>query len=133
MAPKGAGRAPGEGRRRKGRISYPCSPLGTSPPLNEIVVLAEAVHDIEAARDFYEVQEVGVGDYFVDSLLSDLQRLGELSGVHPKHFDFHRMLATHFPFAIYYRESASQTQVFAVLDLRRNPTWVRKELGERFP
>jgi plasmid stabilization system protein ParE len=99
--------------------------------LKQVVVLAEAVEDIEAARDFYEVQQPGVGDYFVDSLLSDIERLGDLSGVHPKHFHFHRMLASHFPFAIYYRESRSQTEVFAVLDLRRNPTWVRKELRNR--
>jgi plasmid stabilization system protein ParE len=78
-----------------------------------------AIEDIEAARDFYEVQQVGVGDYFVDSLLSDIERLGDLSGIHPKHFHFHRMLANHFPFAIYYRESPSQTEVlpFSIYDV----------------
>ena len=99
--------------------------------MKPVVVLAEAAEDIESARDFYEVQQVGVGAYFVDSLLSDIERLSQLSGVHPKHFDLHRMLASRFPFAIYYRESASQTQVFAVLDLRRDPTWIRKELRDR--
>jgi plasmid stabilization system protein ParE len=99
--------------------------------LKLVVVLSDAAEDIEAARDFYEVQEVGVGEYFVDSLLADIERLADLSGVHPKHFEFHRMLATRFPFGIYYREAESQTQFFAVLDLRRNPTWLRKELRGR--
>jgi plasmid stabilization system protein ParE len=99
--------------------------------LKQVVVLSDAAEDIEAARDFYEVQEVGVGEYFVDSLLTDIEGLTGLSGVHPKHFKFHRMLATRFPFGIYYREHGPQAQVFAVLDLRRNPTWIRRELGKR--
>ena len=41
------------------------------------------------------------------------------------------MLASRFPFGIYYREHGDDTQVLAVLDLRRNPNWIRKELGKR--
>jgi hypothetical protein len=36
--------------------------------LKQVVVLADAAEDIEAARDFYEAQEPGVGVYCVDSL-----------------------------------------------------------------
>jgi plasmid stabilization system protein ParE len=86
--------------------------------LKQVAVLSDAAEDIEAARDFYEVQEVGVGEYFVDSLLTDLDSLADLGGVHPKHFNFHRMLVSRFPFAIYYRESG-------------DPTWIRKELRHR--
>jgi len=41
------------------------------------------------------------------------------------------MLASRFPFGIYYREHSDETQVFAVLDLRRNPNWIRRELRKR--
>jgi hypothetical protein len=41
------------------------------------------------------------------------------------------MLAHRFPFGIYYRETQSETQVLAVLDLRRDPNWIRKELTGR--
>jgi plasmid stabilization system protein ParE len=99
--------------------------------LKQVVVLSDAAADIEAARDFYELQEVGVGEYFVDSLLNDIISLADISGIHQKHFEFHRMLATRFPFGIYYREIDEQAQIFAVLDLRRNPNWIRKELSER--
>jgi hypothetical protein len=77
------------------------------------------------------VQEVGIGEYYVDSLLTDIESLGGLSGIHPVHLGFHRMLASRFPFGIYYREHGAEIQVFAVLDLRRNPNWIRKELGRR--
>jgi plasmid stabilization system protein ParE len=99
--------------------------------LKQVVVLADAAEDIESAGDFYERQEVGVGKYCVDSLLTDIESLPRFSGIHPLHFKFHRMLASRFPFGIYYREHGAETQVFAVLDLRRSPNWIRKELGKR--
>ena len=99
--------------------------------MKQIVVLADAAEDIEAARDFYEAQEAGVGQYYVDSILADIESLGLFSGIHPIHLDFHRMLASRFPFGIYYLEVGDETQVFAVLDLRRNPTWIHKELRNR--
>jgi plasmid stabilization system protein ParE len=99
--------------------------------LKRVIILADAAEDIEAARDFYEAQEPGIGEYCVDSLLADIESLGLFSGIHPLHFEFHRMLASRFPFGIYYRELGNETQVFAVLDLRRDPNWIRKELGKR--
>lgn len=99
--------------------------------MKQVVVLADAAEDIEAARDFYEAQAVGIGEYCVDSLLADIEGLGLLSGIHPRRFEFYRMLARRFPFGIYYREHGVETQVVAVLDLRRNPNWIRKELGKR--
>jgi len=99
--------------------------------LKRVVVLADAAEDLEAARDFYDAQELGVGEYCVDSLLADIESLGRFSGIPPLYFKFHRMLASRFPFGIYYREHGDETQVFAVLDLRRNPNWIRKELKKR--
>ncbi len=99
--------------------------------MKQVRVLADAAEDLEAARDFYDTQEPGVGEYFVDSLLADIESLGLFSGIHPLHFEFHRMLASRFPFGVYYREHRDETQVFAVLDLRRNPNWIRRELRKR--
>ena len=99
--------------------------------MKRVVVLADAAEDLEAARDFYKAQEPGIGEYCVDSLLVDIESLGRFTGIHPLHFKFHRMLASRFPFGIYYRECGDETQVFAILDLRRNPNWIRKELKKR--
>jgi len=56
---------------------------------------------------------------------------GFFHGIHSKHFGFYRMLADRFPFGIYYLKKEREIQVFAVLDLRRNPLWIRKELSKR--
>ena len=99
--------------------------------MRKVIVLAEAAEDIEQARDFYDAQEHGVGSYCADSLLTDIESLTIFHGVHSRHFGLYRMLAKRFPFGIYYRELESETQVFAVLDLRRDPNWIRKKLSWR--
>jgi hypothetical protein len=84
--------------------------------MRTVVVLAEAAEDVESARDFYDAQEVGVGDYCVYSLLADIESLTLYHGIHARQFGFYRMLASRFPFGIYYRETKAQTQVIAVLE-----------------
>lgn len=101
--------------------------------MKRVVVLEEAAEDLEAARDFYNNIEGGVGLHFLSHLVEDIAQLETLSGIHGIHFGFHRMLASRFPFGIYYRETDVETQVFAILDLRRDPTWLRKELQSRNP
>jgi hypothetical protein len=99
--------------------------------MRRIVTLAEAAEDIEAARDFYDAQQPGVGDYCADSLVADIESLALYHGIHRQQFGFHRMLANRFPFGIYYLESKDETQVCAILDLRRDPGWIREELTWR--
>lgn len=99
--------------------------------MKPVVALAEAAEDIEQARDFYDEQEPVGGDYFADSIVVDIASLALYHGIHSRHCGFHRMLAHRFPFGIYYRDVENETQVFDVLDLRRDPNWIRKELSWR--
>lgn len=99
--------------------------------MRRVVILTEAAEDIEQARGFYDLQEYGIGDYCADSLVADIESLALYHGIHFRHFGFYRLLANRFPFGIYYRETKAETQVFAVLDLRREPNWLRQELTHR--
>ncbi|MGH7982781.1 MAG: type II toxin-antitoxin system RelE/ParE family toxin [Candidatus Udaeobacter sp.] len=99
--------------------------------MNNVIILEEAAEDIERARDFYDAQQRGIGAYFVESITGDLARLRELSGIHAQHFGFHRMLGSRFRIGIYYRERGRDTLVAAVLDLRRDPSWIRRQLYRR--
>jgi len=47
------------------------------------------------------------------------------------HFGYYRMIASTFPYGIYYREKPNETEVIAILDLRRNPSWLRRQLRKR--
>jgi len=41
---------------------------------------------------------------------------------------YHRLLSKRFPFAVYYRVENDTVLVYAVLDCRRNPAWIRNKM-----
>jgi hypothetical protein len=72
----------------------------------DVFILEEAVVDLENVRIFYEERQPGLGDYFWDTLLSDVESLIVYGGIHAKAMGFHRMLSKRFPYAIYYEVKA---------------------------
>lgn len=84
--------------------------------------------DLHAGARFYDDQQLGLGDYFLDSLFSDIDSLLLYAGIHQKVFGYHRTLSKRFPYAIYYRVEAQQVQVWRVLDCRQNPALVKRRL-----
>ncbi len=93
-----------------------------------IEILSGAKKDFLDGVRFYENQSEGVGRYFYDSLISDIESLHLYAGVHAKQYGFYRMIARRFPYAIYYQLENQLVQIHAVLDCRRNPEWIRKRL-----
>ena len=73
----------------------------------KIKILPSALADLDRGRAFYARQSKTVGDYFLDSLFSDIDSLELYAGVHMKVFDFHRLLAKRFPYAVYYTVSGA--------------------------
>jgi hypothetical protein len=96
-----------------------------------VVILEDAAEDMESGRRFYESREPGIGDYFIESILSDLDSLVLYAGIHPHHFGFQRMLSRRFPFGVYYEVERDTAYVYAILDMRRDPLWIREELQKR--
>ena len=96
-----------------------------------IEVLSEARDDLIAGFRFYEHQSPGLGSYFRESILGDIDTLTVHGGVHAKVFGYHRNLSKRFPFAIYYRVEADVVRVRAILDCRRNPSWIRRRVRGR--
>jgi hypothetical protein len=80
------------------------------------------------ASFFYERQEAGIGDYFLDSLSADIESLPLHHGYHRQFYGFHRMLARVFPFFIYYRVIVQMIYVDAVMDQRKNPDSIKRLL-----
>jgi len=87
-----------------------------------------ALDDLAKGRRFYDTQELGIGDYFFDSVFSDVDSLALYAGIHPVVLGFHRMLTRRFPYAVYYEfHKGGPVIVWRVLDLRRDPKAIRKE------
>ncbi len=67
-----------------------------------IKVLESAVSDLERGREFYARNGLEVGEYFLDSIFSDIDSLLLYAGIHQKTFGYYRLLSGRFPYAIYY-------------------------------
>jgi len=94
----------------------------------DIVLLKEALVDLNNGRNFYDHIHGGAGNYFWDSLVADIESLIIYAGVHSKYSNFYRMLARRFPYAIYYEIDSKVVRVVAVLPMRREPLWINKLL-----
>jgi hypothetical protein len=66
----------------------------------KIRILNSAYNDLLVGRLFYENQAENLGEYFINSLLADIDSLVLYGGVHMEVFGFHRLLSKRFPYAI---------------------------------
>jgi hypothetical protein len=95
----------------------------------KIEILDRAATDLTDGFQFYEAQQAGLGDYFLNSLYSDIESLQLYVGIHRKAYkDYHRLLSKRFPFAVFYKISGGSVFVYAVVDCRRDETWIRAKL-----
>lgn len=95
-----------------------------------LVVTELALEDLQRSKNFYDEQDVYLGDYFIDSIFVDLDSLQFYGGIHEKHFGYYKMLAKRFPFAIYYDIEEKNVVVHAILDTRQDPNATEIRLNE---
>ncbi len=96
----------------------------------KIRILRKAMSHLADASRFYEQQSLGLGIYFRNCLIEDIERLHGTGGMHqivPE--GFFRSVSRRFPFAIYYLVEGGEVIVAEVLDSRRDPDWIHKQLN----
>ena len=93
-----------------------------------VQVLDEATVDLADGFRFYEQQANGLGEYFLDSLWSDIHSLRFHGGIHAIQNGYYRLLSKRFPYAVYYRIEDDMARVRAILDCRRDPKWLSQRL-----
>ena len=96
--------------------------------VKNILVIKEAVDDLNDGKIFYERKEAGIGNYFWDSLIADFESLIIYAGTHIKNNGLYQMFAKRFPYIIYYDIIEEFVYIIAVLPMRRDPAWIKKRL-----
>ena len=95
-----------------------------------IQISEDALHDLNDGFLFYEALEVGLGDYFTSCLRADIESLRISAGVHLMVYqDYFRLLSRVFPYGIFYTMEEQNVVIWAVIDLRRDPDWIREKLS----
>ena len=94
-----------------------------------VQISEDALQDLNDGWFFYEAQSPGLGDYFAKCLKEDIEGLKVSGGVHRVVYeDYHRLLSRLFPYGVFY---TCHIIVWAVIDLRRDPEWIREHLGNQ--
>ncbi|MGH8454612.1 MAG: type II toxin-antitoxin system RelE/ParE family toxin, partial [Nevskiales bacterium] len=89
---------------------------------------SEAELDLAEVFTWYEAQETGLGDEFLDEAAQLLRRLGRFPCTCPAvEPPFRRALFARFPYAVYYLVEIRRVMIFAILHQRREPdVWKRR-------
>ena len=78
----------------------------------KIKILKSAKEDLKEGFYFYELQQKGLGNYFLEALSADIESLRIFAGVHGIHFDrYYRLVSKRFPFATYYRIEENEIRI----------------------
>jgi toxin ParE1/3/4 len=94
-----------------------------------LTVRRQAKADIREAARWYESQRVGLGRAFVQQIdaLLDRVRLNPMR-YQVVYRDMRRAIPRRFPYGVFYRIDGAAVLVFAVVDLRRDPSsWQDRE------
>ena len=97
----------------------------------KVGISSDALADLNDGFRFYEAQESGLGDYFANCLRADIDHLRVSGGIHRCVYrDYRRLLSTVFPYAVFYTLESNTAAVWAVIDCRRDPDWIRSHLDK---
>lgn len=64
----------------------------------------------------------------METLYSDIESLHLYAGIHREVYGYHRLLSRRFPYAVYYDIYAGEIRIWRVLDCRRAPVWIQRQL-----
>ena len=100
--------------------------------MTKVRISEDAFADLNEGFLFYESQELGLGDYFVAAIRADIEGLKITAGVHRIAYrDFHRLVGKTFPYGVFYTFANDVADVWAVVDLRRDPSWLIEHLDDK--
>jgi plasmid stabilization system protein ParE len=94
----------------------------------KVTITRTADRDLLEGFLFYERQCKGIGHYFLNSLMADIDALLLFAGIHRRVEGFHRLLSRRFPYAIFYEMEGDEIRVLRVIDTRRDPRWIARQL-----
>lgn len=97
-----------------------------------VIVTSAAQIDIDAAADHYEALLRGLGDKFIAVFGERIAPAGEFPLSFPSYYrDLRKVGLRPFPFLALYRTLPEFVQVVAIIDARRDPSAIRRQLDNR--
>ncbi|MBN8421831.1 MAG: type II toxin-antitoxin system RelE/ParE family toxin [Verrucomicrobia bacterium] len=96
-----------------------------------VQVVRAAKADIASSHKFYENQQQGLGNYFVECILADIAELEKTGGIHRQTHGYHHVNSKRFQSVLYYRMVDETVILTAIIDGRINPARRDRILSRR--
>ena len=99
----------------------------------DLILLADAKDDLDEAYNWYEFNEIGLDDRFLNCIQDGLSLIRQ----HPEIFpacasNFRRALISKFPFEIIYKNEGNRIVIYSVFNCSQNPQkWKSRISGQR--
>ena len=88
----------------------------------ELIVVHEALQDLQQAYDWFEVCRVGLGEDFLTYVDACVQNICRMPELYPKvHEDYRRALVRRFPYAVFYEFTSGQVIIYSIFHTSQNP------------
>ena len=88
-----------------------------------VILRPEATQDLQDARNWYDGQQVSLGDTFAARAAEVIDRLGQVPELYAEVWqDVRAAPINRHPYVIYYRVLPDRVEVLAVLHARRDPS-----------
>jgi plasmid stabilization system protein ParE len=88
-----------------------------------VVLRDEAQAEFDAAFDYYEGQQAGLGVDFAARVQQVFNRIAANPRLHATVFaDIRKALVSRFPYCVFYRSDATRVEVIAVFHTSRDPS-----------
>ena len=89
----------------------------------------EAEAEFEAAAEFYNEREEGLGDDLYNEVFAAIDRIIEFPNSWPSYsYRTRRCLCNRFPYSVIYRHTAAELTIYAVAHHKRKPGYWKDRL-----
>jgi len=90
--------------------------------INEVTFLEEAKYELDDAIDYYNFESSGLGEQFLQEILSSLERIVNYPNAwHPLSKNTRRCQTRQFPYGLIYSILENEILIIAVSNLHRKP------------
>lgn len=97
----------------------------------DILISKDAELDLEEGENFFESVESGLGRYFFDCMLVEIESLKFFGGIHYKEYKLYRMNSKKFSHFIYYDIKDDLIYIMAILSMRQDPISLKEKIKKR--
>ena len=98
-----------------------------------IRIANDAKQDLKRGYRFFEKQRSGLGATYRESVMADVDRLKSLAGIHSRRGGFYHMVSRQFHQLVFYEIHGGEIVIYAIIDGRRHPMWIDRQLRRRRP